>query len=647
METRFFKVIKKRYIALALLLPVGLMLFLSTTTKKVVELVNQQKGGKEIQGPNTGTPATILGNNKGAVSNESIEVNLGATINAGDTITARQELYRNFSAPTSATVQPYNVMPEIVTALDDPGLKGPCVEIRAWEYGGSNDPIGSTTDISSYFNSPSSSVSIRMNAVPLHGIVRYPSGPGPFPLVIIVHGNHDPTDPSYPGYIYLLEHLASHCMIVVSVEEDFLNGNVSGEIDARAIVLLRHLQLWREWNSTPGHLFIDKVDMNNIGLVGHSRGGEAIVGAQYFNTTKHRASDPAVGATSHNFNFGIKALYAIAPVDGRFDTNGVKLNLTLSGADYYIMQGTHDGDVSGFPGQKTYNRAFPVQLPTKNYKGLLWIYGANHGQWNTRWGTCCEFTVPPSTLLISANDQMQIAKTYMGAFFIASLKGGAAYRNFLNGEVTFASLPSTVTRIFQYQDPQRLFINHFEEDTDVTTTSIALGKNTKVGTFATYKNYNFSDRKSPHFLWGQTRGLIAGWKNNNQPELQIKMPQPQTGSPQIPDYKFLAFHTGQTHESSPNLNQPGTTQDFSVRLDFNGTLGPEVKVSSYQSLLYPLITASTGNMATKSIQQTVRIPFSDLKGTTGFRVRDISVIRLIFNKNPKGNIAIDEIQFTN
>ena len=639
-----------------------------------------------------------------------VRVNLGITLNAGDVLTVRQELC-GISSPTgSSTVQPCSAMPParligpragdvvahltdvvagsriqiyaggseiadgggstialtrplvdgetlvvvqslngcyadnayivvVGSGLDDPGVAGPCGRVNEWEYGHRGDPTPATADVSAYFNSPDANVSIPMNAVPLHGIVRYPNGPGPFPLVLIVHGNHDPTDPSYPGYNYLLEHLASQCMIVVSVEEDFLNGWVGGEMDARGIVLLRHLQLWREWNRTPGHQFYGKVDMGNIGLAGHSRGGEAVVVAQEYNKTRHVPTDPAVSPTSHNFNFGIKSLYAIAPVDGQIGGGGI----TMSGADYYIMHGTHDGDVSDFQGQKTYNRALPVASATNSFKGLLWVYGANHGQWNTGWGTCCESAVPASVSLISAGDQQQIGKIYMGAFFIAGLKGWSAYRTFLNGEVTFVSLPASVTRVFQYQDPRRLFVNHFEEDGNVATTSLPGGSNSAVGTFANYVNYGFSDFGAPHHLWGQTSGLIAGW-NDAQPEMHIQMPGKREGRSPLPDYEFLAFHTGQTHETVPNLNSPAQNRDFVVQLNFGSTPGPEVEVSDYQLLIYPLITASTG---TKSVQQTVRIPVSRLTDAGRFRLQDVSEIILKFNQSGKGNVAIDEIQFTN
>ena len=64
-------------------------------------------------------------------------------------------------------------------------------------------------------------------AFPLNGRVWYPDGDGPFPLVLIVHGNHSMRDYSDPGYAYLGEHLASHGYIFVSVDENFINGDWS------------------------------------------------------------------------------------------------------------------------------------------------------------------------------------------------------------------------------------------------------------------------------------------------------------------------------------------------------------------------------------------------------------------------------------
>ena len=111
---------------------------------------------------------------------------------------------------------------------------------------------------------------------PINGRVWYPEGDGPFPLVLIVHGNHDPLDYSDPGYGYLGELLASRGFILVSVDENFINGGLRGESDGRAWLLLKHLEEWKRWNDSAGGPFYHKVDMNNIALMGHSRGGEAV-----------------------------------------------------------------------------------------------------------------------------------------------------------------------------------------------------------------------------------------------------------------------------------------------------------------------------------------------------------------------------------
>jgi hypothetical protein len=525
--------------------------------------------------------------------------------------------------------------------LDDPTASGPCSEPARFEYGHQQDPDRRSVDVTGYFNSPDASVGIPMNAVPLHGVVRHPRGSGPYPLVLIVHGNHSPTQPSYPGYDYLLDLLASHCMIAVSIEEDFLNGNVGGEMDSRGIVLLRHLQLWREWNQTPGHAFFGKVDMNRLGLSGHSRGGEAIVAAHLLNVRDHNSLIAA-----QNFGFNIRSLYAIAPVDGQFDSGAITLP---GGADYYVMHGSHDGDVHNFGGQRMYNRAYPVSSSTANTKGFLFLYGANHGQWNSTWETCCEQAITPAPSRISGPDQKQIGKAYMNAFFRMSLKNEQAYKHFLNGDATFATLSSAITRVFQYQDPHRTFINHYEEDNNPATASLAGAGNSTSGTLVRHENPAFSGEGPPDFLWGQSRGLMIGWGSSANPEYRIALPSPMPAT--LPNYRFLAFHAGQTHEDPSRLNSPTANQDFSVQLHFGGTAGPEVHVSSYALLRYPMVTGprilSSGPVPnTKSIQRTVRIPFADLRAAPRLTPRDVTQIVFKFNQRTSGNIAIDEIQFT-
>ena len=62
-----------------------------------------------------------------------------------------------------------------------------------------------------------------------------PRGDGPFPLALIVHGNHSMEDYSDPGYAYLGELLASRGIIMASVDENFINGIIPGLPDAQVL----------------------------------------------------------------------------------------------------------------------------------------------------------------------------------------------------------------------------------------------------------------------------------------------------------------------------------------------------------------------------------------------------------------------------
>ena len=127
-------------------------------------------------------------------------------------------------------------------------------------------------------------------------------------MVMMVHGNHSMLDYSDGGYAYLGELLASRGIIGVSVDENFINGHWSGdfmgkEMPTRAWLLLKHLEQWKKWNDGTDTDIEGKVDMDNIVLVGHSRGGEAVSIAAAFNKLDRF---PDNGYEKFNFNFGIQ-----------------------------------------------------------------------------------------------------------------------------------------------------------------------------------------------------------------------------------------------------------------------------------------------------------------------------------------------------
>lgn len=137
--------------------------------------------------------------------------------------------------------------------------------------------------------------------------------------------------------------MASRGFIFVSVDENFFNGNfmssLSRENDGRGWMLLQHLKVWCEWNKVEENPFFEKVDTKNIGLIGHSRGGEAAAIAGNFNRLSRYPDDATV---TFDFNFNIKAIIAIAPSDQQY--RPASQPNPLENINYLVFQGAHDAD---------------------------------------------------------------------------------------------------------------------------------------------------------------------------------------------------------------------------------------------------------------------------------------------------------------
>ena len=217
---------------------------------------------------------------------------------------------------------------------------------------------------------------------PLNARVWMPDGEGPFPVILVVHGNHGMEEYSDPGYAYLGELLASRGFITLSIDENFINGTWSGdfmgkEMPARAWLLLKHLEQWRAWAEDPAHALYGKADLDKVILVGHSRGGEAAPIAASFNALPYFPDD---ASEKFNFGFGIQGIVAVAPTDKRYIRR-----IHLKDINYLSLQGSYDSDESSFFGYRQYQR---IQFTDTafHFKSGLYIHRANHGQFNTVWG---------------------------------------------------------------------------------------------------------------------------------------------------------------------------------------------------------------------------------------------------------------------
>jgi dienelactone hydrolase len=377
------------------------------------------------------------------------------------------------------------------------------------------------------------------DSMPVNGRVWYPEGQGPFPLVLIVHGNHSMEDYSDPGYAYLGELFASRGYIFASVDENFLNGGISGENDARGWMLLQHLKAWKTFNDSVGSPFHTRVDMQNIALIGHSRGGEAVAVAAAFNRLTHY---PDNALLRFDFNFNIRSIAAIAPVDGQYQPSSKPT--PVDNISYLVIHGSHDGDVSSFMGLRQYARIrFTDGKP--NFKAAVWMYRANHGQWNTGWGKSDAGPRGERFLdlrgLLPESEQRKMAELYLSAFADATLRGKTEYLPiFRDHRVMGNWLPKTMYAT-RFQDAGFQALANFDEDVDVTTGSVP-GVVLSADSLATWK-----ESVMPLRSRGGQVGKYAvwlGWNNRMAGKDTTKMGPPAAYTVSLTDSIRRAWSVG-------------------------------------------------------------------------------------------------------
>ncbi len=442
-------------------------------------------------------------------------------------------------------------------------------------------------------------------SVPLNGHVCIPRGRGPFPLAVFAHGNHDPLSNSTPGYLYLCSLLASQGIVAATIDVNFLNGGNFGENDARGIVHLEHVKQFRTWNSTATHPLHGKIDLNRILIVGHSRGGEGVGHASFFNPLP--AIKPDIFSPT-------------VPLDGS------------AGLGPYRFALRCDGDVSTFEGYNTFNRAHAVDLanPTVSdgkLKALLWVLGANHNQFNSTWPT----ETPPATTMPRA-DQEQVAKVALGALAQALLLDRVEYMDVLRDHATaVAWMPAGATFVSQYQDPERVYLQHEQEAVAPPQISLpVLGTAAADAVTATRVLKDLVNSFAPI----TTITLRLEW---NAPGARLLL---QVSPVTLPAerYKVLALRVGQSTEPK---NAPNRDQDFTIEVS-SGSRTASFPGGSVHRLIYPDVVFGAG----KIVMQTLRLPIASLV-ERGVDPNDIRSVAFLFDRRSSGTLYVGDVQVSN
>lgn len=299
------------------------------------------------------------------------------------------------------------------------------------------------------------------------------------PVVVMAHGNHDVAAPSHLGFDYFQQALARMGFVAVSVFLNETNGHTFGpsNVAQRAdlvIATIRHFQSLAA--AASGSQFEDAIDFDAVGLMGHSRGGEAVMRVPDIITL------PGVRVVGS---------LALAPTDLGAVTGQPR------GYAYATILPAGDGDVWHTPGAKYYDQAEPHP-----FRAQLYVDRANHNHFNREWVD--EDDTDGKFPLMSPGAHQRILLTYGCAFFRAILLGHDTTR-YLTGQVHPAGVETDNVHLsFSWADV--LTIDHAEDGNGIGTNSLGAPNTVIAGSAGehAFRQGGFA----PDTFFGNTTGIL-------------------------------------------------------------------------------------------------------------------------------------------
>lgn len=475
-------------------------------------------------------------------------------------------------------------------------------------------------------------------ALPLNGQVWMPKGAGPFPLVLIVHGNHNAGERSDGGYAYIGELLASRGMIAVSVDENFLNSSplydrlvftpLENENSARGVVLLEHLKQWYQWNEDASSTFFNKVDFENLALIGHSRGGEAVALAAAFSEMDYY---PGNGRVTFDYPFRIKTVIAIAPVHSTDSMVG--LEVALKNVNYLVIHGGHDMDVSSFMGNDMYHKADVTQ---EGIKASVWMKHANHGQFNSAWGKRDVLgllhLMYNERMLMPMDEQQQAAKVFISAFLESTLHDQGQYNSLFKRFKQGADWLPATWYITDYADNQELIVDDYDANYEIGSSSSDLVSYSAQGfelwTVAALPS-KYGDKSN--------RVLTLTWEDK-APVFQMEFKE---GAVSTGDDIFVSLCSGNPSAEAIRFDIKLTDREGNTAVvdinEFGGVVNP-LEVTTAK----PLFSALTDS--SEPVLQAVCIPTERFEGLSGEIVSMEWTFKPVNGENGEQTLYADDLR---
>ena len=508
----------------------------------------------------------------------------------------------------------------------------------------------------------------RNMPVRLNGIIAVPDGDGgPYPVVIILHGNHpgcpvpegDTVDrwpcnpeverPNFRGFDYLVSQLAAQGYVALSINVNAENTFGFGEpvpIERLGQLVDLHLKSLSDASSGGENKFgvelQGRADLKQLAFIGHSQGGEYA----YWLTEKAVLDTPD---SFKNHGYGpVYGILMIAPSANWGGARGARLPLAL------ILPAC-DNDVINQEGQLFYeiNRLDP---DNSSWASSVWLENANHNFFNS---TLADEAVtrpgrPDCEPLLQPEAQRDFLSAYTIDFLaqIFQKNEEAMARLGMNFQTQAPSelygLPARVASLAPGDDrlPLLVPISSAELETNLAGGSVnAKGVTTffcEEGYYTPFVKPGSEPCKRVNLVIpGNPAMIVTSWSQNGT-ALRFSLPEGSDLS------KFSSISLRAALDPLSPLNKAGTPQVFTIQLvDSQGNSASVHTRADEPALQFPLgdieenDTFEGGWFTGRVPLTSIRIPFSDFVGVNFAEIREINIL---FDKTPSGSLFISDLE---
>ena len=373
----------------------------------------------------------------------------------------------------------------------------------------------------------------------------------------------------------------------------------------RANIFFKHLELLRNIFSTTngGSSSLSGA----VGLIGHSRGGEAILTAK-----RLLPSHPAVVSSF----FSIQALFSLAPTDQYHIEE-------LTGIPHFVLYGSKDGDLKSasiypdrpYPPPSTLTEnlvsgtGFSLwDRSTGQEKAMAFVKGATHNGFVTK--NALDYTSVGSTDYVAPEPiQKSMLAAFANAFFRAYLLSEDRWAPILRGMYVPPSIKDSTTTI-NFRHLGFSAINTYYN----TTEDLTFGD----GDATAILKLHSLDEYSPHGMFATILDLSKKNTFNAFQDLPINASA----------YNYLTFQIAKVYNHIPDLS--------ALTIEINGISYTVGNVVNPPDIRYDKVAH------TKSDMQTLVVP---LDSFSGLNKANITSINIIFGTH-SGRVAFNNFEFT-